>query len=312
MSKLTPLLPHETDDWFLTDAGLETTLAYHDGWDLPHFSAFELLKSEAGYKALRNYFVRFAALALRYEIRFILESPTWRANPDWAAKLGYNADTLDEANQKAIDLLSEVGAIFKTDSSRFLISGCLGPRGDRYAIDSKMDVEQARVYHHEQLNSFQQANVDMVTAITMSYAEEAIGITHAAKSLNIPAVISFTVEKNGDLPSGQSLKDSILQVDKSTANGPIYYMINCAHPQHFINVLSGDQSWKDRIHGIRANASLKGHAELHASPTLDVGYPRGLAEDYRILKSLLKNLNVVGGCCGTDHRHIEEICKAIL
>ena len=305
-------LPHETSDWFLTDGGLETTLVFHQNWELPHFAAFDLLRSKMGYQALRDYYERYCKLAEKYRTHFILESPTWRANPDWASRLGYSTITLDQANRMSIAMLKAVRAEYETNHSRFLISGCIGPRGDGYAVHEKMDVEQAKNYHQEQITTFHLAEVDMISGITMTYAEEAIGIVKAAESLQIPSVISFTLETNGRLPSGQLLKEAIQQVDESTKNSPVYYMINCAHPQHFLSEISDHGSWMDRIRGIRANASTKSHAELDASETLEEGNPVALGNDYKALNRLFKNLNVIGGCCGTDHRHVEEMCKAVV
>lgn len=305
-------LPSETNDWFLTDGGLETTLVFHQGRELPHFAAFDLLKTEEGYRTLREYYERYTSLALKYRTNFILESATWRANMDWGSKLGYDDTSLYQANVKAIDLLWDIREDNQSDISQFLISGCIGPRGDGYSISSKMTIEDAEVYHRFQSSCFRQAGVDLISAVTMTYAEEAIGITLAAASIDVPVVISFTVETDGRLPSGQLLKDAVSQVDAVTGNGPAYYMVNCAHPQHFMDVLSDKDHWLDRIRGVRANASTKSHAELDACETLDDGNPSELGDDYTTLKGLLKNLNVLGGCCGTDHRHVEEIYKAVV
>ena len=174
-----------------------------------------------------------------------------------------------------------------------------------------MTEEEAERYHKVQIETFSATNTDMVTAITMTYFEEAVGITRAAKSLGMPVVISFTVETDGKLPSGQSLKDAIQKVDEATSNYPAYYMINCAHPTHFENVLVENEPWLHRLRGLRANASTLSHAELDEAEDLDDGSPSELSSQYKELRNKLSNLNVLGGCCGTDHRHIEEIIKAI-
>jgi S-methylmethionine-dependent homocysteine/selenocysteine methylase len=193
-----------------------------------------------------------------------------------------------------------------------VISGCVGPRGDGYIPTDAMTAEEAQHYHQAQIETFCKADADLVTAITMNYMEEAIGITRAAQTAEMPVVISFTVETDGKLPTDQSLKDAIQQVDAATNNGPVYYMINCAHPTHFANTLVAGEPWLERIRGLRANASTKSHAQLNESETLDDGNPEELGSQYRELKNKLQNLNVLGGCCGTDDRHIEAICKACL
>ncbi|HEY5707755.1 MAG TPA: homocysteine S-methyltransferase family protein [Terrimicrobiaceae bacterium] len=312
MTRYRDQLPQLSDAIFLTDGGIETTLIFHEGLDLPHFAAFCLLNDRSGYAALQKYFRTYASLAREYGVGFILESPTWRANADWGAKLGYTELTLAEANRKAIDLLLGIRNDFETPDTPIVISGCIGPRGDGYNPEVMMTAEEAAEYHGAQIGVFRDTAADMVTAITMNYIEEAIGITQAAKSLGMPVVISFTVETDGSLPTGQALRDAIQSVDVTTGNAPAYYMINCAHPKHFEDVLTADEPWLARIRGLRANASTKSHAELNDSVELDEGDPVELGRQHRGLLGKLKNLNVLGGCCGTDYRHVEEICKACL
>jgi S-methylmethionine-dependent homocysteine/selenocysteine methylase len=303
-------LPQLVGGLFLADGGLETTLVFHENIPLPHFAAFDLLKDKAGTAVLRRYFQRYAELAVARGVGVVLESPTWRANPDWAAKLGYDAASLADANRKAIRLLEEVRAMFPTDSPPIVLSGNLGPRGDGYRPDSRMEAAQARDYHAPQVEVFAASNADMVAAFTMNYVEEAIGIALAARAAVMPVAISFTLETDGRLPSGQPLAEAIQQTDDASAGYPAYYMINCAHPAHFEKVLREGGAWRNRIRGLRANASKRSHAELDSSPDLDIGNPVELGRDYRALRTLLPHLTVLGGCCGTDHRHIEAIHAA--
>lgn len=312
MAKYRNELPQLSGGIFLTDGGIETTLVFHEGLDLPHFAAFHLLKDREGAAALRKYFRTYAAIAREYEVGFILEAPTWRANPDWFMKLGYADGALAEVNRQSIALLQDIRSEFENEKTKMVISGCIGPRGDGYIPASAMSEAEAQRYHLEQISAFSDAGADMVTAITMNYVEEAIGITRAARSAGMPVAISFTVETNGKLPTGQTLQDAIEKVDEATDNAPVYYMINCAHPTHFESTLATDESWVKRIRGLRANASTKSHTELNESTMLDVGEPVELGRQHRQLLSRLKNLTVFGGCCGTDHRHVEEICKSVL
>ena len=310
MSKYRQSLPQLTGDLFLTDGGIETTLIFHDGFDLPHFAAFDLFKRGEGRDALRRYFRTYASIAKAYGVGFILESATWRASPDWAAMLGYSGADLDAANREAVALLEEVRQEFETEESRMVVSGCVGPRGDGYAPESHMTVEEAETYHREQIGSFAKTAADMVTAITMTYVEEAIGIVRAAQAFGLPVVISFTTETDGRLPSGQSLRKAIETVDRVTGSAPAYYMINCAHPTHFQDALEAGETWVTRIRGLRSNASTLSHAELDEAEELDDGNPEELAQQHGHLKGNFGHINVFGGCCGTDHRHVEEICKA--
>jgi len=311
MTKYRDSLPQLSNAFFLTDGGIETTLIFHEGLDLPHFAAFHLLKDKAGCEALRKYFRTYAALAKGYERGLVLESPTWRANPDWASKLGYGAETLAEANRKAIDLLCEIRDEFECEKTPMVISGCVGPRGDGYVPAEMMSMQDAQEYHGAQIGTFSGTAADLVTAITMNYVEEAIGIVRAARAFEMPVVISFTVETDGKLPTGEPLNNAIARVDSATGGAPAYYMINCAHPTHFEHVLATSEPGLRRIRGLRANASTQSHAQLNESTELDEGDPVALGRQHHELLSKLK-LNVIGGCCGTDHRHVEEICKACI
>ena len=305
-------LPQLTGGPFLTDGGIETTLIFHEGLELPHFAAFHLLRSPAGEAALYKYFRTYAEIAQRVGTGLILESATWRANADWGTRLGYTAEALAEANRTAIHLLENVRNAYETDRTRVVISGCVGPRGDGYIPDSAMSAQQAEAYHREQIDTFAGSAADMVCAITINYVEEAVGIVRTAQQAGMPVAISFTVETDGRLPTGQPLQGAIEQVDEATSAYPCYYMLNCAHPTHFERVLAAGESWVERIRGLRANASRMSHAELNESPELDTGNPAELGLEYAQLKTRLRQLNVMGGCCGTDHRHIEQIASACL
>jgi S-methylmethionine-dependent homocysteine/selenocysteine methylase len=302
-------LPQLGGDLFLTDGGIETTLIFHDGLELPFFAAFHLLKDEAGREALRRYYTPYATLARDEGHGFILESPTWQASPDWAEKLGYSGEALDRANRDAIALMRELRDGFERDAP-MVISGCVGPRGDGYHPERTMDADEAEAYHALQIRAFAETDADMVTAITMTHTGEAIGVTRAAGAAGMPVAISFTLETDGRLPSGEALGDAIQAVDEATGEAPAYFMINCAHPTHFADVLTGASGWERRIRGVRANASKRSHAELDEAQDLDDGDPAEFAGEHAALRRLLPELNVLGGCCGTDHRHVAAICRA--
>lgn len=306
-------LPQLGGDFFMTDGGIETTLIFLEGQELRDFAAFDLFKTPTGVEVLRKYFQTYAELAMRFNVGLILETATWRANPDWATKLTYSEDALAEVNRKAVRLLEEIRSAYETPQTPIVISGCVGPRGDGYVPSSAMSEEESAAYHRTQIETFAGTAADMVTAITMNYTEEAVGVAQAAKQANMPVVVSFTVETDGRLPTGQSLGDAIKRVDDATSGYVAYFMINCAHPSHFTQALAGDEPWVARIRGLRANASRMSHAELNDAPELDIGNPADLGQQYAELRRQhLKHLNVMGGCCGTDHRHIEQITSACL
>ena len=304
-------LPQLDGGLFLTDGGIETTLIFHEGLDLPLFAAFDLLKDEEGTEALRAYYAPYVALAREHDLGFVLESPTWRASPRWAEEIGYTPAQLDDLNRKAIALMEEIRGD-DPSGPPVVISGAIGPQDDGYNPTTKLTAREAQDYHATQIGTFRDTAADMVTAITMTYTDEAIGLTRAAREAGVPVVISFTVETDGRLPSGQGLGEAIELVDAETDGAPAYFMINCAHPTHFDDALAGDGAWRERIRGLRANASTKSHAELDEATDLDAGDPADLGARYAGLRERLPELNVLGGCCGTDHRHVGEICQAWL
>ena len=303
-------LPQLEGSLFLTDGGIETTLIFHEGLDLPAFAAFDLLKDDAGTAALRRYFEPYAELARERGVGLVLESPTWRASPRWAAEIGYSQRELDALNRKAIALMEEIRERYESAEAPVVISGCVGPHDDGYDPSEHLSAGAAEDYHSVQIGTFSETAADMVTAITMTYADEAVGLTRAAIRAGMPVAISFTVETDGRLPSGQGLGEAIEQVDDETDRGPAYYMINCAHPTHFEHVLEAGEPWRERIRGLRANASAKSHAELDEATELDAGDPADLGARYAALRAALPRLTVLGGCCGTDHRHVREISEA--
>jgi homocysteine S-methyltransferase len=297
---------------FLTDGGLETTLVFLEGIDLPCFAAFPLLRSEEGREKLESYFAPYIRTAMERDVGFILDTPTWRANPDWAAKLGVSSDDLMDINREAVHWAARLRDRLSDRPERILINGVVGPRGDGYRANARMTAEEAQAYHGLQVEAFREAGADLVSAITMNYAEEAIGIARAAEALGMPVVISFTVETDGRLASEETLRSAIERTDRETGHTPAYYMINCAHPTHFDDVLDGREDWTRRIRGLRANASAKSHAELDEATELDPGDPVDLAQRYKGLRQRMPHLSVLGGCCGTDHRHVAAICEACM
>lgn len=301
------MLPQLKDSLYITDGGLETVLIFHHNIDLPHFAAFVLLDSEKQSRLIHDYYLDYIKIARAMNCGFILESPTWRASPDWASLLGYSADALCGINIKAIKLLQVIKA--ENSDIPMVVSGCIGPRGDGYTAENMMSGEEAGTYHNSQIRAFKEAGADMVTAITMTYAKEAIGITKAAQARDLPVAISFTVETDGHLPSGQSLKDAIIEVDTATNNGPAYYMLNCAHPEHFEHVLEAGSDWMQRIRGLRCNASKCSHAELDEAEELDDGNPQELGKDIARLRKAHPQLTILGGCCGTDSRHVAAMTQ---
>ena len=312
MSKYRQALPQLADRIFLTDGGLETTLIFQDGIELPYFASFPLIETVEGRRMLEAYYESYIGIALAAKTGFMLDTATWRANPDWAAKLGYGEAALDEVNRRSVEHMIAMRDRFETGESPMVVSGAIGPRGDGYVADHAMNADEARAYHLPQIESFHAAGADMTTAFTINYVEEGIGIALAARSVGLPVVISFTLETDGKLPSGMALGEAIQAVDDATMGYPVYYMINCAHPTHFAPILETGEPWANRIRGIRGNASTRSHAELDSSPDLDAGDPVDFGARYRSLRDRHSQFTVLGGCCGTDSRHVAQIRYACL
>lgn len=299
------------DQYWLTDGGLETTLIYHYHIDLPHFAAFALLNKPHYQLLLQAYYRQYMNLAQKHQTGFILESATWRANLDWGYKMGYSGCELIEVNKLAIRQLQHLQKEYEAFIPEIMISGCIGPRSDGYQVKQTMTVREAEEYHALQVHAFQQAGADLSTAMTINYINEGLGIAKAAKAWKLPIIISFTVETNGHLPSGESLEEAIQRIDVETGVYPLYYMINCAHPTHFFAQIERGGDWLSRLGGIRANASACSHAELDEATELDAGDHQELAAWYRNLKTYCPNLRSFGGCCGTDASHLTLISEAL-
>lgn len=296
---------------FLTDGGMETTLIFHEGIELPHFASFVLLDTAEGRARLKAYYQPYLAVARQHGVGFVLDSATWRANADWGAKLDYDAPALRAINLASIELLEAIRAEWETPATPCVISGAIGPRGDGYKAGN-MDASEAETYHRPQILAFADSAADMATAFTLTNINEAIGIARAARSAAMPCAISFTVETDGRLIGGATLREAIETTDRATDSYPAYYMINCAHPTHFGQALIDGEDWVHRIRGVRANASAKSHAELDESETLDAGDPGDLGRRYRAMRQSFPEMRILGGCCGTDHRHVAAIGAACL
>ena len=288
----------------ITDSGLETDLVFHHGVDLADFAAFPLVDNGPGRTLLESYYREHLAVADEAGLGVVLETPTWRASADWGARLGYGPDDLARVNRDAVAL---VGGLRGECRSPVLVSGCVGPRGDGYVAGAGMMADEAREYHLAQVRA--RAAADLVSALTMTTTAEAVGFVWAAQEVGIEAIVSFTVEVDGRLPDGSLLRDAVLEVDAQTDGGPRWFMVNCAHPRHVSAGMADGGAWLDRVRALRVNASLQSHAELDASPVLDEGDPAALATELADLCSRVPSIDILGGCCGTDVRHVRAIVQ---
>jgi homocysteine S-methyltransferase len=298
----------DSDRLFVADGGLETTMIFDHGIELPCFASFLLLRDEAGREALRRYYRDYIAIARRHRLGFVLDTPTWRASRDWGDQLGYSSDDLAAVNRCAAELAAAIREEASQPDTPIVVCGTIGPRGDAYEAAEEMSAAEAEAYHSEQIGTFADAGVEMVSAYTLPYGAEAVGIVRAAAAAAIPVTISFTVETDGPLPSGQPLGEAIESVDAETEGAARYFMVNCAHPTHFAAAVEAGGAWLRRLGGVRCNASRRSHSELDEAAELDRGDPRELGALYKELKPHLSAVRVLGGCCGTGTPHIASIC----
>lgn len=310
MSGFRTALPQLSGSIFLTDAGIETDLIFNRGVEIREFAAHTLLSDPEGRRALAEYLRGFLSLAGEFNTGFILDSQTWKAHPHWAGDLKCSNEDLRLANVDAIAFLLDLRDEFAGNQQSIVINGLIGPRGDAYAPEEQLTTADAQRYHSTQVAWLADTDVDMVTALTFTQSTEATGAVHAARAHGLPIVVSFTVETDGRLPTGEPLRDAIRKVDDETNGAAAYFMVNCAHPDHFFGVFD-DEEWTRRVRGIRCNASRMSHAELDECEVLDDGDPQELASQYQALVDKMPWVNVLGGCCGSDLRHVAQIVKAI-
>ncbi|HEX5610532.1 MAG TPA: homocysteine S-methyltransferase family protein [Solirubrobacterales bacterium] len=294
---------------YLADGGLETTMIGERGFELPEFASFVMLGDDDGRDALRAYYREYIEIARAGGTGFIFDTPTWRASTGWGEKLGYTPAAIADVNRDAVELALEIRAAEESQETQIAVCGAIGPQGDAYHPDTILSATEAEDYHSHQVRTFAASGVDLVSALTLTYADEAIGIVAAAGAEGVPVSISFTLETDGRLPSGEELGEAIEKVDAATGGAAAYFMVNCAHPTHFLGVLETGGPWMERLGGIRANASRRSHAELDEMDEIDSGDPEELGTEYRAFKDLLPTARVLGGCCGTDSRHVASVCR---
>jgi len=303
-------LPQLSDDLFLMAAGLETELMFKHGVEIPGFATHALLPDPKVRDFIAGYYRRFIDLAHDQEAGFVLGSQTWKAHMHWADEQGVTEDELRAANHDSVAFIAGLRDEYSGETGPIVLEGVIGPRGDAYAPDYVITPDEAEAYHARQIAWLAETQVDMVSAYTLTQSDEAIGIVRAAQAADVPVVISFTLETDGCLPSGQSLQGAITAVDQATGSGATYFMVNCTHPDHFSHVFE-DQDWSRRIRGVCCNASRKSHAELNQSETLDDGNPVEFGAQHKAMQDKSPWLNVFGGCCGCDLRHVTEIAHAL-
>ena len=274
---------------FLAGGNLESALVRDYHVDLTHNAAFELLYSREGRQIMKHYHELYLQLAERYQLTYILETPTWRANRDWIYRLGYKTDETAIVNRHAVQFIRETEYANRCD---VIISGSVGPRHDLFDPNNAMSPDESATYHSEQLSTFALMDVDIITARALNDNDEAIGVVKACRSLGVPIVISFKVDDQGNLPSGEALGKAITHVDQETHNYTTYFTLNCIGTDTLQHLSDGAGSWKGRLQGIQT---------ITKSTYLDITK----------IKEHFPNLKVLGGC-GFDFTTLDDLCRQFI
>ncbi len=305
-------LPEANDRLFLTEAGIETTMMYKKDWEFRHFCLFELLQNDRFVDDLRTYHTGLIEVAVEHKVGHLLDGVHYRASPDWGALLGMSEQQLADLTAKGIEIYSELSQEYATEDTPIPVGCCIGPRGDAYNADLVMSAEEAEEYHSVQIATAKSAGADFISALTFNHIEEAIGITRAASAAEIPIIMSFSLGREAVLKTGPTIGDAIEAVEVATDRAPLFYMINCNHPIDFAPAIAAPGRWIDRLKGVRPNASSLDHGILCKLGHLEEGDPIELGQQMGDLARRFPQLNVFGGCCGTDRPHMEQIAKNVL
>lgn len=303
-------LPQTQGRFMACGGGFETWLQYVDGFTLRHFCAFELLDDARGVECLTDYHRKLVEAAVENGFGVINEGLHYRASRDWGELIGYSKEALEEINIRGIEFYKDFAREYDSPDTPMIVGGAIGPRGDAYNVGRTPDASEAEDYHSEQIETFKKAGADVVTAMTFTSVEEATGLARAAKSAEMPVVISFFVAKGGKLKTGETLEDAITAVDAATESAPAYYMINCTHPTEFTPGLT-DGPWSRRLGGFMPNAVAMETLDLCKLGHLEDGDPEELGGQMAELARRFPHINVWGGCCGTDGRHIGQIARQV-
>ena len=304
------MLPQQSGKLMTTAGGFETWMQYVDGFKLRHFCAFELLNDARGLGCLRDYHRKVVEAATANGFGVINEGLHYRSSRDWGELIGFSREALLEINVRGIEFYRDFAREYAGPDTPMLVGGVVGPRGDAYNIGRLPDAAEAEDYHSEQIRIFREAGADHVTAMTFSSVDEAIGVARAAKSVGIPVVISFLLARGGRLKGGETLEEAITRVDSATDDAPAYYMINCTHPTEFEPALTAGK-WISRLGGFMPNAVAMETLDLCKLGHLEDGDPVELGAQMGALAQRFPHINVWGGCCGTDGRHIGEITRQV-
>lgn len=310
---MAPDFPPRLDgSFYLTEGGTETELLYKHGLKLPEFAMFPLLDDAEGLAVSRAMYRRYMEAAAAHGAGILLIGHDYRASPDWGAKLGYSPEGLAEMQRRSIGFLAEIRDEFRDRVEHAYIAGCLGPRGDAYGTGGSMTAEEAEEYHLTQLTTLKGTEADMAVALTFNNVPEAVGAVRAAGRVGLPIGVSLTLSSEGRLRSGPTLREAVEAIDAETGGAAAWMGTNCSHPMEFFPALDDAGPWLDRLRYFRPNAAMMDKLALCKLGHLEDGDPVELGGQMADLALRLPRADILGGCCGTDERHLGEIARSVL
>lgn len=303
--------PREDGLLYLAEGGVETEIMYRHGHRLREFAMFELMDDPAAVTDMRDMYRRYLDVAARHGFAVLMAGFDYRASPDWGDKLGYSPEGLREMQHKCIDFLRDAARPYADQLPRVAVAGCIGPRGDAYALNHDITAEEAEAYHAIQMDTLRDCGVDIVWAATINNVPEAVGIARAAAAAGLPLNLSFTLDSDHRLQSGPSLREAIEATDaQAGAAQPDSYGINCSHPLEFEPALEpGD--WVRRIRSLRPNAAKMDKVALCQLGHIEEGDPEDLGRTMGDLARRMPDVDIWGGCCGTWDKHFDRIAHHV-
>lgn len=300
---------------FLTDGGIETRLIYEFGIDLPDFASFLALFDDRGRAALREIYRGYLAVAAEFRMPMLVGAPTWRAHPECLRRFGFaKADDLRRVNAEAVAFLQDLRRETRTETLVH-IAGVIGPRRDGYRAEDAPALDEARAYHEAQAQALAGLGVDLLYAPTFPSRDELAGVAQAMARTGLAYALAPVIDPKGRLLDGHSFAEAVRLVDESTDPKPLYFLAGCVHPSTFLAAAAegGDRTMPrmpGRLAGIKANASPLPPEELDRLGHLDADAPAVLAQEILAARRRY-GLRILGGCCGTNDRHIRALAEAV-
>lgn len=276
-----------------------------------HIDHSGLIYDLQGRRILRKIYKQYIDIVQKSNFPMIVFTPTRRSNPERLEMAGLS-DT--DVNGDCVRFLMETRSEYEEYSKRIFIGGLMGCKGDAYKAEEALSAEEALFFHQEQANALANAGVDFLCGTTLPALSEALGLARAMALTGKPYVLSFVIRANGTILDGNSLHETIVRIDQSVSHRPLFYAVNCVHPSVLMQSFSNQENCtnivKQRLIGIQANTSSKSPEELDGSDKLASDDIENIVQEMVCLHHNYQ-IKILGGCCGTDDRHIQGLVNAL-